>query len=162
MIVVKNRTLEGWIKKSFRFPSQNPYQLLLYNFQALGKLDYKLSSEWEVIKDQLDDIKNIEKVDEISFLASLWVIAGYEFIRVLKKIDTRPEVKKVYELFRRVRIPMVKFETPKTRNKPDYPSDFGIAHIALGRGTNELGWAISHEKFVSRDELANALYNLYP
>ena len=60
-----------------------------------------------------------------SFLSSLWVMGGFEFMREMEKLDERPKTKETYEMFRRVRIPMTKFKIPETRYKPDYPADFG-------------------------------------
>lgn len=155
-----NRNLEGWVRKSHKLPVSGEH-LLIYNLQSIGRFDCSLSLEWEQMRNKLHEVENILKFDSYSFQSSLWVMAAYEIIRILKTIDQRPETRKVYELFRRVRVPMVKFEAPKTRGKIDYADDFGIAMAALGRETNDIGWAVGPKMFISRNELADALYNLY-
>ena len=151
-----DRTLEGWVKKSHRLRGISQNHLLPYNFQSLGKLDCILNDEWKAMKHRLTEQENIIKFDHHSFQSSLWVMAAYELMRILKTIDARPESKEVYKLFRRVRIPLVKFEAAE-----GHSHDFGIAYGAIGQETEDLGWAIGPKMFVTRNELADALYNLY-
>lgn len=134
---------------------------LAYDFQSLGKLEYKLSQEWEGIKNDLTDTENIQTFDNHAVLSRLWVLAGYEFIRQIRMSDKRPEVEKAHELFRRVRIPMVKYEKPDDRSGISYSKDFGMAYLSLSQDTQDVGWAVASNVFISRNELANALYDLY-
>lgn len=133
----------------------------MYDLQSLGKLEYRLVQEWEVIKKDLTNPENIFAFDSHSSLSRLWVIAGYEFLRQISKSDKRPEVEDAHELFRRVRVPMVKYESPDDRNGISYAADFGMALLALSQDTQDVGWAVAPEVFISRNDLASALYNLY-
>lgn len=157
------RTLEGWIQESHRLPRITEFFLITPNFQSIGVLDLKLSTEWIEIRDTLTEESNLARFSQHSFLSSLWIMGAYEILRVLKNIAPGEEINRVYELFRRVRVPMVKFEVPKTRGIADYPDDLGIAYGAIsGQGENKLlGWAVSSNVFISREDLANELYNLY-
>lgn len=158
---MSERTPEKWTLKSFSIVEviENPH--LTYNLQWLGRMDIRLSKEWGEIKPGLTDLPNIIFFGEHAFQAYLWVICGYELVRELKKRDKRSDVKEVYELFRRVRVPMVKFESPETKGELDYPEDFGIARAAVGSENKELGWAVSASVFISREQLAQALYDLF-
>ena len=155
--MVTQRTPEGWIKKSFKLPGLPSNPLLTYNFQSLGDLDCRLVIEWEGIKGNLSDKSNILIFNQHNFISAMWVMAAYELVRIFKNLDARPEVKETYELFRRVRIPLVKFEKPVNGE----PTDFGIAHLAIGQSTKDLGWAIGPDTFISRNDLAESLYNLF-
>lgn len=153
--------LEGWVMKSFKIPNPKENLLLTCNFQSLGSMDINLLAEWQMIKDHLTDPPNVLTFAQHSFLSSLWVMGGYELIRILAKIDARPEVEDAHQLFRRVRIPMVKFESPRNNGIEVYPGDFGIARPAIGTNDKSLGWAVAQNAFISRDQLADALYKLY-
>lgn len=158
----ETRTLEGWVKKSFAIPGKEDNFLLTYNLQSIGRLDRDLSSEWSSMKDNLTDPENIERFSQHAFLSSLWVMGTYEFVRVMKKLDPRPETKLVYELFRRVRVPMVKFEpAQRVKGQSDYPGDFSIAQAAIGKNSKDLGWSVGPSAFISREQLAEELYKLY-
>jgi hypothetical protein len=158
---MNKRLPEEWVMKSYKLPMIIKNPLLKYNFQALGRMDTKLSEEWKVIVENLTNPPNVLYFDEHNFMSALWVIGGYELIRVLNKIDKRPEVHRAYELFTRVRVPMVKFEVPKISGKDVYPQDFGIARAAISTTDKSLGWAVADNTFISRDQLAQALYDLY-
>lgn len=158
---MNERLPEGWIMRSFRIHEIKENSLLTYNFQSLGRMDINLSGKWERIKYNLTDPPNILLFDQVAFLSSLWVMGGYEFMRILKGIDKKSQVKDAYELFRRVRVPMVKFESPKNKGKEAYPGDFGIARPSIGIHDKSLGWAVAQDTFISRDQLAQVLYNLY-
>lgn len=156
-----SRTLEEWIQKSYKIPGVSSNHFLLYDFQALGKTDCLLNEEWKEIGSNLSDKKNILRFDFHATLSRLWVIAGYEFVREINKIDERVEVNQVHENFRRLRIAMVKYEVPDSRNGVSYPEDFGGAYLYLSQFNNEIGWAIAPNVFVSRNQLAEDLYGLF-
>jgi hypothetical protein len=158
---VKQRSFSDWVKKSHHLPYLKENPLLSVNLQQIGRLDVQLLDEWEIIRKDLQDFNNIIRFNEHTFMSALWVMAGYEFVRILKRLDKRPETKHTYELFRRVRIPLVKFESPKSNGKLDYREDFGIAQGAIGLETYEYGWAVAPNFFISRNELADSLYLLY-
>lgn len=158
---MSNRSLQGWKVKSFKLPDAKDYPLLTFNFQTLGRMDINLSSEWELIKNDLDEIPNVLKFDQHSLHSSLWVMGAYELLNILRRIDTRPEVDEAFQLFRRVRVPMVKSEPVKNKGVIAYPDDIGIARPAIGNNDKALGWAVAPNVFISRNELADSLYKLY-
>lgn len=157
------RTLKGWIEKSHKISGLKENSFLMYDFQSLGKLEYQLSQEWEEMKNNFDDLENITAFDNHSILSRLWVMAGYEFLREVKKYDKRSEVKEAHKLFERVRIPIVKYDVPKNfySKASVYPADFGAAYLALSQNAQDIGWAVASDTFISRDELANTLFKLY-
>lgn len=155
------RNVEGWVSRSFLIPGIDKYPVLTYNFQALGILDCQLSEEWtQILRDPLILKGPTQKFSNHAHLSSLWVLGGYELLRFAKeKNGIDQNLRRVHDLFKRVRIPIAKFDTPRFRNgDPVYPTDYGNAYSGINQG--EYGWGVGPETFLSRDELAQELYNL--
>lgn len=157
-----SRSLKEWVEKSYKILGLKENPFLGYDFQSLGKLEFQLSHEWVKLRTNFKNPENISLLDNHLILSRLWVMAGYEFVRQVKIYDKRQEVKEVYELFRRVRIPMVKYDVPRNKNGlPVHHNDFGLVYFALNPETLDVGWVVAPDIFISRNELAYALYNLY-
>ncbi len=93
--------------------------------------------------------QEIQSQSDIFMLSRLWVLSGYEIVRILKA--TNPDkYQKVYSLFRKVRIPLAKYEKPGKSKK------FSIARIGY-REDKAIGWSVSETEFITRDELADIL-----
>lgn len=157
----RKRTAEEWVKKSFLIPGRTQNTALTYNFQALGLLDCELTEDWETImRDPLIREGPTQNFSRHAFLCSLWVLGGYELLRCMKeKEGDNPKLRSVYEMFKRVRIPIAKFEAPTMRDKtPIYPDDYGKAFSGINQG--DYGWGVGPDVFITRNELAQVLYDL--
>ena len=132
----------------------------------MGLLDCELSEEGIFLNGKQDAVDYLMRFNKYCFQSALWVMGAYELMRVIKKKDIRKEVEDVYQQFRRVRIPLTKFEFPtkgpKNKKVPEYPYDYGVARIAIETESGHLGWEVGSGVFISRNQLADSIYNLYP
>lgn len=160
------RSVQGWIKKSFLIAGLKENPMIAHNFQSLGSMDCKLSKEWnELWNDSLKTktAPDHMRFDELWFQSSLWVLGAYELLRYINQnFDRSSKVREAHSLFKRVRIPMVKFEPPKNRKgEPVYPTDYGKVLFVVSVSEGEYGWLVGPGAMISREELAQTLYNLY-
>ena len=156
------RNIKGWVDKSYKLPGIKENPMIVYDFQSLGRVDVDLIGEWAGIRNNLETLKSSLIFNRHVTYARLWVIAGFELIRMLKKLDKCEDIDKVYQKFRRVRIPLVKFEKVQDKKGIDkYPSDFSRVMMARSIDKNEFGWAVSNTTIITRDELAQDLYDLF-
>jgi hypothetical protein len=160
------RDIKGWVNKSHKLPGLKENPMLAYDFQSLGRVDLDLVVESESIKNNdPNSIESALKLNRHATYARLWVIAGYELIRNIKKLDKHIEVKNVYEKFRRVRVPLVKFERVKDKKGKRYieryPNDFDNVLAAISTKDGEYGWAVSVTEIITREDLAQDLYDLF-
>ena len=160
------RDIKGWVDKSHKLPGLKENAVLAYDFQSLGRVDLDLALESESIKsNNPNSIESALKLNKHATYARLWVIASYELIRNIKKIDKRIEVENVYQKFRRVRVPLVKFEKVKDRKGKEYiekyPNDFENIVAAISTKDGEYGWAVSKTEIITREDLAQDLYDLF-
>lgn len=140
-----------------------------YQIQSLGRLDGRLRDEDKEIGELFD--KNDEHepswaLSDYLSVSRLWVLDGYELIRTLRgclraKLWQPPDavtgdLARVEGLFKRVRIPLAKFE-PAFRTVQAAPGDI-VPEPVFVRG-HGAGWNIgdSSPDIVARQELADSL-----
>ncbi len=155
------RTIKGWVDRSYKVPNiLKEIPIFAYDFQSVGRFDLELSYQWEKIRKEPN--YSILGFDDHVRKARFWLIATYELMRVIKQFNKGDQrISSLYQIFRRVRVPLVKFEKVKSNGKEKYPNDFNVPLSAISKSGDNFGWAISPEKIITREELAQELYDLF-
>lgn len=132
----------------------------------LGKIDVELrekDAEFRELRGNIPSVTPIqwEDIHDSIALSHLWVLRAYELVRTLNQslqaTSTLPKevtdrCRELKHQFERVRMPLAKVEAPKRHHQLDY----GVAHPALSANYG-LGWKVSEDDFVSRDQLGTDL-----
>ena len=162
--MAKTRTFKDWVDKSWKLPGVVLNPFLAIDLQSLGRLDVDLVEQWkfepELIvpptneKDQLFNIQESLRQQKSFEYSRLWVLAGYEIAMQLKNNDPE-KFRDTYNLFRKVRVPLVRYE--KAGKNGDGQQ---IAMPGINTDIGEIGWEIEQGVFVTRNELAEKLFGV--
>lgn len=154
------RTFKSWVQLSHHIPTVTENPMLMVDFQALGRIDIHLmeikASEKTLNDNPLTPEEQLLTIEEALqqemyiHLSRLWVLSAYEIARILK--ESEPEYfTEIYQLIRKVRIPMAKYE--KAGNKRMRT----VAAIGTSLIDGELGWVIDEGVFITRNQIATQL-----
>jgi hypothetical protein len=130
--------------------------------RMLGKIDVELHEKDIVYCALRSDIASIssdqwENIHDSIALSHLWILGAYELVRTLSQsldpATTLPQevtdkCRQLKHEFERIRMPLAKLETPKYHHTTDY----GVAYAGFNE-THGLGWMVSGNDFISRDQL---------
>lgn len=158
------RTFDEWVIASHRLPGAKENPWLTMDFQALGRLDIEIYELWETRKKLIDPPKshsaqlfNIQeslRQQKAFEYSRLWVLAGYELVRILK--ESNPDkFQVIHDRFRSVRIPLAKYEKALDKNHK-----LNIARLGIKASSGGIGWEISPQEFITREQLASSLLRL--
>ena len=90
-------------------------------------------------------------------LSRLWVLGGYELVRVISESKMRlpAEVTLVKSSYERVRMPLAKLEAAKKHRSTDFSVATPIVHQSDG-----IGWLLASNIFLTRRSLSDSFLNL--
>jgi len=159
--MIQKPRFERWISASF---ATAQYQVFLpVTVQGLGFLDEELFQKDRLITQGIGSGTTPEAT--LSFnrhltVSYLWVLGAYEVIRTIKVRCKEskcpdPEVDRVYENFRRLRVPLAKLEAARGYKTTDAP----IAYPALNSQYG-IAWQIAEDVFIPRGSLSDDLLAL--
>jgi hypothetical protein len=141
------------------------HELMIVPAQQLGRLDCRLVDESPTFLVEAENADRALAFQEHLTLAYLWVLGGYELVRVvdqryrddpaLAPEALRTRAKHVKKAFERVRIPLAKCEPSRVHRQTDSSFAWPAYHREQG-----VAWQVAPETFVSRAELAEALRDL--
>jgi len=153
---MKESRYDEWISSSFGV--QYIELFLLSEVQGLGILDVELLEELSQLKISSKLPNDLVKISRYLILSKLWVIGAYGIIRVIKRItenkddlkeDTKEVINDALTLFRRIRVPLDKFQKRGSNKESLYS---GVADSFID-SLNGAGWKVyeHHKKELTKD-----------
>lgn len=158
------REFKDWVNKSYKLPGVKDNPFIVMDFQALGRLDGELTeasqSGNEIISNPISESDNMHNLaaslnmQRLWDYSRLWILAAYEVTRVLAQIDSA-KYGNIKKQLAQVRIPMAKYEKAGTGRNPKYDR----AHPAIQRDNGDIGWVMTDGYFITREKLAQELFD---
>lgn len=171
MLEDKGRSWDGWVKCGHKFAglisreNQSRMIHISQNIQNIGKMDIELVELKKHLSINELRVGNMEQtllLNELSFKEYLWVIAAFEVLRVVREfalIKKEKDFEILYEIFKKIRIPLAKAKRPDDTRGCNYTNNYDIPALVISE--NDVVWQISSKKFVSREFLADKMYNFF-
>jgi len=160
---IEQSRLERWQRASRVFKKEVMWLTIVGG--QLGRLDADLIAKEALLLRRAKPMpgggRQVQYGNEL-FLSYLWVLGGYEFVRVLSQRqkegppffqDHLPNVRPLKRLYERVRMPLAKLEPAKKYRKTDYAIAF--PHFDLKKG--RIGWSVASDVVITRRELSDKL-----
>ena len=130
--------------------------------RMLGKIDVELHDKNTEFRELRNDVASItpsqwEKIHDSAALSHLWILGAFELVRTLNQSlhaetslprEVTERCRELKHQSERVRMPLAKVEAPNRHHQ----TDCGVAYLALS-ATHGLGWKVTDNDFISRDQL---------